>query len=103
MKSVATIVFFLVTAIAASAWSQGDQAAKGKAIAETKKCAICHKEGGLAKPMEKLVGTNTDEFLKAAISDPKKTLGPQTRMPPVKLSDEEAQDVVAYLRSIAKQ
>ncbi len=78
MKSVATIVFFLVTAIAASAWAQGDQAAKGKAIAETKKCAICHKEGGLAKPMEKLVGTNTDDFLKAAISTPRRPSAPDS-------------------------
>jgi cytochrome c1 len=51
--------------------------------------------------MEMLAG-DTDAKIKGAITDPKKTLGPQVKMPAFKLSDAEMQDVIAYLRSIAK-
>jgi len=103
MKSAVTVLFLLLMGIAASALAQGGPAEKGKALVESKKCALCHKEGGQGKPMEMLVGTNTDAFLKDAIANPKKALGPQVRMPEYKLTDEELQAVVAYLRSIAKQ
>lgn len=102
MKSVVTIMFLLTIGIAASAWAQGGSAEKGKAIVESKHCALCHKQGGIGKPMAELAGTNTDAFLKGAISDPKKTLGPQVSMPQFKLTDEQLQDVVAYIRSVAK-
>jgi cytochrome c1 len=52
--------------------------------------------------MEMIVGTNPDAFLKEAITNPKKTLGPQVKMPELKLTDEQVQDVIAYLRSVAK-
>ncbi len=101
MKSAITIFFVLLLGIAASAGAQGDQAAKGKALVDTK-CALCHKEGGLAKPVAMLAGTNTDAFLKEAITDPKKTIDPKVRMPAFKLTDEQVQDVIVYLRSVAK-
>ena len=51
MKSV-TVLFLLLIGIAASAWAQGGSVEKGKALVESKKCALCHKEGGdLGKPM----------------------------------------------------
>ncbi|MGO9018540.1 MAG: c-type cytochrome [Syntrophobacteraceae bacterium] len=101
-KTIVFTLFFLLIGIAASAWAQGDLAEKGKALAD-KKCALCHKEGGLGKPMAMLVGTNTDAFLMEAIKDPKKTIDPKVRMPEFKFTDEEMQAVIAYLRSIAKK
>jgi mono/diheme cytochrome c family protein len=103
MKSIVMVLFLLLIGIAASAWAQGGSAEKGKALVESKHCALCHKEGGnLGKPMEMVAGTNNDAHLKGAITDPKKTLGPQVKMPEFKLSDAELQDVIAYLRSVAK-
>ncbi|MGD0971740.1 MAG: cytochrome c [Desulfobaccales bacterium] len=103
MKSIVTVLFLLLIGIAASAWAQGGSVEKGKALVESKHCALCHKEGGnLGKPMEMIVGTNPDAFLKEAITNPKKTLGPQVKMPELKLTDEQVQDVIAYLRSVAK-
>ncbi len=103
MKSIVTVFFLLLIGIAASAWAQGGSVEKGKALVESKHCALCHKEGGnLGKPVEMIVGTNTDAYLKGALTDPKKTLGPQVKMPELKLTDAEVQDVIAYLHSIAK-
>jgi cytochrome c2 len=102
MKSVATALVLLLLGIAASAWAQ--DAAKGKAIVESKKCAVCHKPGSdQGKPMEELAGTHNDAHLKGTITDPKKFLKPDIKMPAVKLTDQELQDVIAYLRSIAKK
>ena len=103
MKSVVTVLFLLLLGMAASAWAQGGSAEKGKALVESKHCALCHKEGGnLGKPMEMVAGTKNDALLKEAITNPKKALGPQVKMPEFKLSDAELQDVIAYLRSVAK-
>jgi cytochrome c553 len=101
MKSVATVLCLVLIGIAPSAWAQGD-AAKGKALVENKKCALCHKEGSkTGKPME-MLAKDTDAKIKGALTDPKKTLGPEIKMPAYKLSEEQLQDIVAYLRSIAK-
>jgi cytochrome c1 len=103
MKSIVTVLFLLLIGIPASAWAQGSSVEKGKALVESKKCALCHKEGSkLGKPMEMLAVSNTDARLKEAITNPKKTLGPKVKMPEFKLTDEQLQDVIAYLRSIAK-
>ena len=107
MKSRVTVLFLVLLGIAASAWAQGGSVEKGKALVESKKCTLCHKEPEpgkpvQGKPMEMLVGTNNDAYLKGAITDPKKTLGPQVKMPELKLTDAEVQDVIAYLHSIAK-
>jgi mono/diheme cytochrome c family protein len=89
--------------IAASAWAQGGSVEKGKALVESKKCALCHKEGSnLGKPLEMVAGTNNDARLKEVITNPKKALKPDVKMPEFKLTDEELRDVIAYLRSIAK-
>ena len=101
MKSVVTVLFLLLIGIVASAGAQGT-AEKGKALVESKKCAMCHKQGGdLGKPME-MLAADTDAKIKGAITDPKKTLGPEVKMPAFKLTDAELQDVIAYLKSIAK-
>jgi mono/diheme cytochrome c family protein len=103
MKFRVTVLFLLLIGIAASAWAQGGSVEKGKALVESKKCALCHKEGSnLGKPVEMIAGTKDDASLKEAITNPKKALGPQVKMPEFKLTDAELQDVIAYLRSIAK-
>ena len=103
MKSVVTVFFLLLMGFTASAWAQGGSAEKGKALVESKKCALCHKpDSTTGKPMEMLVGKNNDAFLKETITDPKKACGPEVKMPAFKLTDEQLQDVVAYLKSIAK-
>ena len=103
MKFRVTVCFLVLMGFTASAWAQGGSVEKGKALVESKKCALCHKEGSTTgKPMEMLVGTNTDAHLKEAITDPKKALGPEVKMPAVKLTDAQLQDVIAYLKSIAK-
>jgi len=103
MKSKVTVLFLVLIGIAASAWAQGGSVEKGKALVESKKCALCHKEGGdLGKPMEMVAGTKTDAFLKEAITNPKKAIDPKVKMPEFKLTDEQLQDVIAYLKSVAK-
>jgi mono/diheme cytochrome c family protein len=102
MKFKVAVLVLLLIAIPMSTWAQGGSVEKGKALVDSKHCALCHKEGSkLGKPMEALAG-DTDAKIKAAITDPKKTLGPQVKMPAFKFSDAELQDVIAYLRSIAK-
>ncbi len=105
-KTVMTVLFLLVMGIAASVWAQGGSAEKGKALVESNKCALCHKEPEpgkppLGKPMEVLAGTHNDAQLKKIITDPK-SIDPKIKMPEYKLTDEQLNDVVAYLKSIAK-
>ncbi len=103
MKFKVTVLFLLLMGIAASAWAQGGSVEKGKALVMNKKCDLCHKEGSKqGKPMEMLVGKNNDAFLKEAITNPKKAIKPDIKMPAYKLTDAQLQDVIAYLRSIAK-
>ena len=107
MKSKVTVLFLVLIGIAASAWAQGGSVEKGKALVNSKKCALCHKapvagKPVLGKPMEMIAGTNTDAHLKEVITNPKKALGPEVKMPEFKLTDAELQDVIAYLRSLAK-
>ena len=102
MKFKVTILILVLMGFGTSAWAQGGSVEKGKALVESKKCALCHKEDSkLGKPMEMLAG-DTDARIKGALTDPKKTLGPEVKMPAFKFTDEELQDVIAYLRSLAK-
>jgi mono/diheme cytochrome c family protein len=102
MKSALTILLLLLMGIAPSAWAQGGSAEKGKALVESKKCALCHKEGSkTGKPMEQLAAGG-DAKIKGALTNPKQTLGPDVKMPAFKLSDEQLNDIAAYLKSIAK-
>ncbi len=81
-----------------------DLVAQGKQVVETKKCSICHKPEGKAKPMNELAGDKSDDFLKGALLDPKKTIGADTKMPSYqgKITEAEANAVVAYLKSLKK-
>jgi mono/diheme cytochrome c family protein len=97
LVTVMTVLGLLLMGMSASAWA-GD-AAKGKALVDSKKCALCHKEGSkMGKPMNQLAG-DTDAKIKGALLDPKGTLGAQVKMPAYKLTDAEVADIIAYLRS----
>jgi mono/diheme cytochrome c family protein len=101
MKTLAMVLSLLLIGISVPAWAQGN-AANGKALVESKKCALCHKaDSKLGKPLEQL-GGDTDAKIKAALLDPKKTLGPQVKMPAYKLTDAEVADIIAYLKSCGK-
>src|SRR5664279_4905254 len=52
----------------------------GKQIVEKQHCAICHATGKSAKPLAEGAVGKTDEYLKGAMVDPKKTIGPDTKM-----------------------
>ena len=91
MKSKTWLFCLLILGIAVSAEAQGELVKKGKSLVEGKHCAICHKEGGKGKPMEDLAGGKTDAFLKEALTDPNKAIGPQVLMPAYKFTDEEVQ------------
>ena len=102
MKPKVSVLFLVLMGIAASAWAQGGSVEKGKALVESKKCDLCHKEGSkLGKPME-MLAADTDAKIKGAITDPKKAIDPKVKMPEFKLTDAELQDVIAYLKSVAK-
>jgi mono/diheme cytochrome c family protein len=107
MKSKVTVLFLVLMGlvligIVASAWAQGGSVESGKALVASKKCDLCHKEGSdKGKPME-MLGKDSDAKIKGALLDPKKTLGPEVKMPAYKFTDKELQDVIAYLKSIAK-
>ena len=102
MKSKVTVLFLVLMGFAASAWAQAGSVEKGKALVDSKKCALCHKEGSkTGKPMDQLA-SGGDAKIKGALTDPKKTLGPEVKMPAFKLTDEQLNDIAAYLKSLAK-
>jgi mono/diheme cytochrome c family protein len=103
MKSKIWLFCLLILGIAVPAAAQSELVTKGKSLVEGKHCAICHKEGGKGKPLQELAGGRTDAFLKEALTDPKKAIGPQVLMPPYQFTDEELQAVIEYLRSISKK
>ena len=78
---------------------------KGKELFSAKKCGLCHtvdgsggKKGGDLSD----VGDKKDaEWLTKYMKDPK-SLMPEAKMPAFKGSDEELQDLVAYLLSLKK-
>lgn len=78
---------------------------KGKEVFDGKKCGLCHtvdgsggKKGGDLSD----VGDKRDaDWLTKYLKDPK-SLMPEAKMPAFRGSDEELQDLVAYLMSLKK-
>jgi cytochrome c2 len=73
-----------------------------------KKCKTCHSIGGVGGPMAKLggplddVGSKRDEaWLRAYFKDPKSKI-PNAKMPALKLSDEEWNELVKYMLTLKK-
>lgn len=95
-------VLFIALALAGFAWSAAADCTsteKGKELVEKHRCALCHKEGAMASPLTAYAEGKTDEFLKAAIINPKEALGSATLMPAYKLTDEEVEALIHYIRS----
>jgi mono/diheme cytochrome c family protein len=80
--------------------------AVGQKTVEAKKCSICHmidgKGGKIGKSLNGIAEGKTDDYLRGALLDPKKTIGADTKMPSYKgkLTDDEVAGVIAYLRSL---
>ena len=74
----------------------------GKQLVDKKKCSICHAVGKSAKPFAEGVAGKTDEYLTGAMVDPKKTIGPDTKMPSYKdkLTADEVKAVIEYIKTV---
>ena len=101
------ILYLTLGLVGAVATAQADDlVAKGKEIVTAKKCSICHavegKGGKIGKPMNELAKDKTDAFLLEAMVDPKKAIGPDTKMPSYKgkLTDDEIKACVEYIKSL---
>lgn len=102
-----------------SAFDLSPTAAAGQAVSRESGCASCHGsngQGGLASPFVGLVGSEielddgstvvADEaFVRAAIVDPDVQIAADTRlpMPSNSLSDDEVDQVVAYIFELAQE
>ncbi len=91
-----------VVAGATTAWAG---AAEGKGVYETH-CKTCHSvagEGGkmasMGGPLDGIAATHDEAWLKAYIADPKSKV-PASKMPKLKLSEEQLSDVVAFLMTL---
>ncbi len=87
------------TAIALADAPAGSHA-DAKQLVDSKGCGLCHKSGGLAKPLSAYAGGDPDR-IRGAILDPKKTLGASTMMPAFqgKLTDAETDALVAFIKA----
>jgi mono/diheme cytochrome c family protein len=97
---IALLAIILATQSVACAGSD-----EGKGL-YAQKCASCHSIGGEGGKMANLggkldgVGAKRDAaWLKAYIADPKSKM-PEGKMPKLKLSDQEIDDLVAYLSTL---
>lgn len=101
MKRVSVVVA-VVLAGGSAAWAGPDE---GKALYE-KKCQVCHSIGGAGGKMAEKggpldgVGAKRDAgWLKAYFADPKSKI-PDAKMPKMKLTDAEWDDVTAYMSTL---
>jgi len=98
----------VVLAVSALVWAAGG-AAKGKAVFASK-CAMCHGPGGEGKDaiakmfkveMHPLASKEVQAKSDAQLH--KDIVEGNGKMKPVKLTDEEAANVIAFLRCLAKK
>jgi cytochrome c2 len=92
-------------AVIGGATSARADAAEGKVVYE-KQCKVCHSiagEGGkmaiTGGPLDGVGAKRDEAWLRGYIADPKSKM-PTTKMPKLKLSDQELTDVVAFLLSL---
>jgi mono/diheme cytochrome c family protein len=103
-----TIAILMLFVFSGSALAAAGDAEAGKAVF-SKNCKVCHGADGkgnaaIAKVMNatlpdmtsKEFQSKTDEALKKQITEG------GTKMKPIKLTDQEIADVIAYVRSLAK-
>lgn len=103
MRKIIIILIFIISGTATITIAQNAEIKKGKRLAEKNKCTICHREGGLASPMNTLAEGKTSEFLKGALLNPAETLGPDTKMPAYPFNEQEIEATIAYLQSLSKE
>jgi cytochrome c oxidase subunit 2 len=81
----------------------GPPAVAGRILVERKRCIRCHKiagGGGLVGPDLTLVATRKNEaFMVSYLSDPR-AVDPNGKMPKPRLTEEQREAVVAYLRTL---
>lgn len=129
MKRLAVSLLFLVLLLATAACNRDEQARKitpsapapagnadrGKALAAQYGCNVCHAipgvegpQGSLGPSLEGIASRpmisfntvqNTPANLAKFIQDPA-SLNPQSSMPPIGLTDVDAQDITAYLLTL---
>lgn len=110
MKHISVLIIgvaLLMGFVISGSLAQGGEGSveKGKEVYSTHKCAICHTINGVGGKMGgdlSDIGDKKDaEWLTKYIKDPKSVM-PEAKMPAFKGSDEELQDLVAYLLSLKK-
>ena len=95
----------VLLAVCATATLASAGAGEGKALYE-QKCKSCHSIAGESGKMANLGGTldgvggkRDAAWLKAYLADPKSKM-PEAKMPKLKLSDQDLDDLVAYLLTL---
>jgi cytochrome c2 len=99
-KALAALV--TIGACAGTAWGGAEE---GKALYE-KQCKVCHSVGGDGGKMaskggalDGVGGKHDAKWLKAYLTDPKAVM-PDAKMMKMKLSDQQLDDLVAYLGTL---
>jgi mono/diheme cytochrome c family protein len=98
------IVALAAVAVATAGSAFAGDAAKGKAVFDKLKCAMCHTE--TKNPLAKTGAENSEADLKAWVRTPKEMLTKKNKkgtMPaygPEKISDADLEDLVAYMATL---
>ena len=98
-----TVFSVVLTASAGREAIAAPVAVSGRQLVKALTCTTCHQQGGLAQALSAYAGKPANT-LKAALIDPKTTLGPSTMMPSYqgKLSSSQLDAVVAYIEAGGK-
>jgi mono/diheme cytochrome c family protein len=102
MRGMITATLVGIVASGTIAWAGADE---GKALYE-KQCKVCHSVGGdkgkmadKGGPLDGEGKKRDAEWLKKYIADPKSVM-PDAKMPKMKLTPEQVDDLVAYMQSL---
>src|SRR5574342_717708 len=104
IRSGGRLTAVLVTLVASAGLAYGG-ADEGKALYE-KQCKVCHsvkgdagKMGDKGGPLDGVGAKRDAKWLKAYLADPKGTM-PDAKMPKLKLSEQQLDDLVAYIQTL---
>ena len=76
-----------------------DSVARGKALFEKHRCAVCHRDGGVGAPLAGVAGRHTREEIRTWIANPKK-IKPKTIMPRFPFDEKELDAIVDYVMTL---